>query len=73
VCVCVRVCVCVCVCVLALFLSCSLRTPSLTACAQGPYYCSAGTENSFGRDIMEAHLQACLVRVCVCVCVCVCV
>lgn len=27
---------------------------------QGPYYCSAGTENSFGRDIMEAHLQACL-------------
>lgn len=28
---------------------------------QGPYYCSAGTENSFGRDIMEGHLQACLV------------
>lgn len=28
---------------------------------QGPYYCSAGVENAFGRDIMEAHLAACLV------------
>jgi len=27
---------------------------------QGPYYCSAGVENAFGRDIMEAHLAACL-------------
>jgi glutamine synthetase len=27
---------------------------------QGPYYCSAGVENAFGRDIADAHLQACL-------------
>jgi glutamine synthetase len=27
---------------------------------QGPYYCSAGAENAFGRDIAEAHLRACL-------------
>jgi len=27
---------------------------------QGPYYCSAGVENAFGRDVMEAHLNACL-------------
>jgi len=27
---------------------------------QGPYYCSAGTDCSFGRSIMEAHYQACL-------------
>lgn len=28
--------------------------------AQGPYYCSAGVENSFGRDIADAHLKACI-------------
>lgn len=27
---------------------------------QGPYYCSAGAENSFGRDVADAHLKACL-------------
>jgi glutamine synthetase len=27
---------------------------------QGPYYCSAGAENAFGRDIAESHLRACL-------------
>mmetsp|Transcript_11361 Transcript_11361/g.30048 ORF Transcript_11361/g.30048 Transcript_11361/m.30048 type:complete len:361 (-) Transcript_11361:1631-2713(-) len=27
---------------------------------QGPYYCSAGAENSFGRDLVEAHYRACL-------------
>jgi glutamine synthetase len=27
---------------------------------QGPYYCSAGAENSFGRQIVEAHYRACL-------------
>jgi glutamine synthetase len=27
---------------------------------QGPYYCSVGTENSFGRHIMEAHYKACM-------------
>ena len=27
---------------------------------QGPYYCSAGTDCSFGRDIADAHLKACL-------------
>jgi len=27
---------------------------------QGPYYCSAGANNSFGRDVAEAHLAACL-------------
>jgi hypothetical protein len=27
---------------------------------QGPYYCSAGTENSFGRLVVEAHYRACL-------------
>lgn len=29
-------------------------------CVQGPYYCSIGYENSFGRHIMEAHYKACL-------------
>jgi len=27
---------------------------------QGPYYCSAGADVAFGRDIVEAHLKACL-------------
>jgi len=27
---------------------------------QGPYYCSVGTENAFGRDVVEAHYRACL-------------
>merc|ERR1719460_3326642 len=27
---------------------------------QGPYYCSAGTDVTFGRSVMEAHYSACL-------------
>lgn len=27
---------------------------------QGPYYCSVGAENAFGRPIVEAHYKACL-------------
>lgn len=27
---------------------------------QGPFYCSAGTENAFGRRIVESHYKACL-------------
>jgi len=27
---------------------------------QGPYYCSAGVKNAFGRDIAESHYHACL-------------
>ena len=27
---------------------------------QGPFYCSAGTENAYGRRIVEAHYRACL-------------
>jgi len=27
---------------------------------QGPYYCSAGTQNSYGRQVVEAHYKACL-------------
>jgi glutamine synthetase len=27
---------------------------------QGPYYCSVGAENSFGRPVVEAHYRACL-------------
>jgi len=27
---------------------------------QGPYYCSIGTENAFGRSIVEAHYKACM-------------
>jgi len=27
---------------------------------QGPYYCSVGANNAFGRDIIEEHLDACL-------------
>lgn len=27
---------------------------------QGPYYCSVGTENAFGRYVAEAHYRACL-------------
>ena len=28
--------------------------------SQGPYYCSAGSENAFGRDVVEAHARACI-------------
>jgi glutamine synthetase len=27
---------------------------------QGPYYCSVGANNAYGRDIIEEHLDACL-------------
>jgi glutamine synthetase len=27
---------------------------------QGPYYCSAGADVAFGREVVEAHLVACL-------------
>jgi len=27
---------------------------------QGPYYCSVGIKNTFGRDIAESHYHACL-------------
>jgi glutamine synthetase len=27
---------------------------------QGPYYCSVGSKNAFGREIIEEHLDACL-------------
>jgi len=27
---------------------------------QGPYYCSVGAKNAFGRDIVEEHLDVCL-------------
>ncbi len=27
---------------------------------QGPYYCSVGANNAYGRDIVEEHLDACL-------------
>ena len=27
---------------------------------QGPYYCSVGANNAFGREIVEEHLEACL-------------
>ncbi|MBA0588451.1 hypothetical protein Gorai_001553, partial [Gossypium raimondii] len=27
---------------------------------QGPYYCGAGADKSFGRDISDAHYKACL-------------
>lgn len=27
---------------------------------QGPYYCSVGTQNAFGRQIVEAHYRACM-------------
>lgn len=27
---------------------------------QGPFYCSAGAENAFGRRVVEAHYKACL-------------
>lgn len=42
------------------------RTPlgwpknGVPARAQGPYYCSVGPENSFGRSITDAHYRACL-------------
>jgi glutamine synthetase len=35
--------------------------------AQGPYYCSAGAEVAFGRDIVEEHYEKCLsagVKIC---------
>ncbi|URE24090.1 hypothetical protein MUK42_15831 [Musa troglodytarum] len=27
---------------------------------QGPYYCSAGADKAFGRDVVDAHYKACL-------------
>ena len=27
---------------------------------QGPYYCAAGADKSYGRDIVDAHYKACL-------------
>ena len=27
---------------------------------QGPYYCAVGAESAYGRDIVEAHMDACL-------------
>jgi len=27
---------------------------------QGPYYCGAGADKSFGRDISDAHYKACM-------------
>jgi glutamine synthetase len=27
---------------------------------QGPYYCSVGAHNAYGRDLVEEHLEACL-------------
>lgn len=27
---------------------------------QGPYYCSAGADKAFGRDIVDSHYKACL-------------
>jgi len=27
---------------------------------QGPYYCSVGTENAFGRRVVDSHYRACL-------------
>ena len=27
---------------------------------QGPYYCGAGSQNIFGRDVVEAHAEACV-------------
>ena len=32
----------------------------LLSLSQGPYYCSAGADKSFGRDISDAHYKACL-------------
>jgi len=35
--------------------------------AQGPYYCSAGADRSYGRDVVDAHYKACLyagVKIC---------
>ena len=34
--------------------------PNDTKNKQGQYYCSAGFENNFGRDIAEEHLKACI-------------
>jgi glutamine synthetase len=34
--------------------------PGSTPPPQGPYYCSAGAEVAFGRDVAEAHYRACL-------------
>lgn len=31
-----------------------------TSMFQGPYYCGAGADKSFGRDISDAHYKACL-------------
>jgi glutamine synthetase len=32
----------------------------LLCLSQGPYYCAAGADKSFGRDISDAHYKACI-------------
>lgn len=27
---------------------------------QGPYYCGAGADKAFGRDVVDSHYKACL-------------
>lgn len=40
--------------------ACSASLFSYFFLGKGPYYCSIGYENAFGRHIMEAHYKACL-------------
>lgn len=36
------------------------RCSNLLNSYKGPYYCAAGADKSFGRDISDAHYKACL-------------
>jgi len=29
-------------------------------CAQGPFYCGVGVESAYGRELAEAHMEACI-------------
>ena len=36
------------------------KTENYFTCVAGPYYCAVGGGKMFGRDVVEAHLRACM-------------
>jgi glutamine synthetase len=54
--------------VLSRSISCGILKPTnllvslqvVTLAPQGPYYCSVGANNAYGREIVEEHLDVCL-------------
>ncbi|AQL08573.1 Glutamine synthetase3 isoform 1 [Zea mays] len=38
----------------------SFPSSTFIDCMRGPYYCAAGADKAFGRDVVDAHYKACL-------------